>query len=562
MFKNMKISRKLITAFIAVVLISSIASIVGIVLLNTLDKSYSNALVENGFVQGDIGNYNAYLNKIGAMVRDVITQEDAADKKSANDELELAKKQTLASLDALKANCKTPEELVLVAKIEEAAPKFQAARDKAVELGMKNETEEALRVFHDEARPPLLQCTAAGEELMALNVKMGTKVSADLTNQSRTGNVIIIVVMLVAAGSALTLALLVSRSISRPVQACSDRLVKLSKGDLHSPVPDATSKDEVGVMLHALNSTTGFLNTIINEIGRALALMANGNFDVSTDVEFTGDFDALRVSIEKIIISLNETLNQINTSSEQVSGGSDQVSASAQALAQGATEQASSVQELAATISEISQQVKYNADNALEASRKSGVSGTEVTQSNEKMQELIAAMQDISTSSQEIGKVIKAIEDIAFQTNILALNAAVEAARAGAAGKGFAVVADEVRNLASKSAEAAKGTTELIEGSIVAVEKGTRLADETAKSLMSVVTGAKEVAALVDKISTASNEQAASVAQVTVGIDQISAVVQTNSATAEQSAAASEELSGQANMLKELVSKFILKKDI
>ncbi|MEG2815054.1 MAG: MCP four helix bundle domain-containing protein, partial [Oscillospiraceae bacterium] len=134
MFKNMKISRKLITAFIAVVLISSIASIVGIVLLNTLDKNYSDALVENGFVQGDIGNYNAYLNKIGAMVRDVITQEDAADKKSANDELELAKKQTLASLDALKANCKTPEELVLVAKIEEAAPKFQAARDKAVEL--------------------------------------------------------------------------------------------------------------------------------------------------------------------------------------------------------------------------------------------------------------------------------------------------------------------------------------------------------------------------------------------------------------------------------------------
>lgn len=256
---------------------------------------------------------------------------------------------------------------------------------------------------------------------------------------------------------------------------------------------------------------------------------------------------------------LSSTLSQINQAANQVSAGSDQVSSGAQALSQGATEQASSVEELAATITDISGQVKSNAESALNAKEKSEMAGTEIAASNQKMQELIAAMEEISKSSQEIGKVIKTIEDIAFQTNILALNAAVEAARAGAAGKGFAVVADEVRNLASKSADAAKSTTALIEGAITAVSNGTQLVDVTAKSLLSVVTGTQEVASIVNDISTASAEQASSIAQVTQGIDQISSVVQTNSATAEESAAASEELSGQAQMLNNLVGQFKLK---
>lgn len=484
---------------------------------------------------------------------------DAADIKEAQAELEVTKKLTTEALEAARVHCQTPEELEMLAKIDAAAPKYTEASDRAVELGLQNKNDEALQVFREEARPYLLECVAGGQALMDLNVTMGNTVSADLTRQSRSGMITMIIVMIVSTIVAITLALFVSRGISRPVKACAERLVLLSEGDIHTTVPAATSKDEIGMMLNALKTTTDFMNAIIGDMGHGLGEVAIGNLTVTPTVEFKGDFKALEDSLSTIIISLNDTLGQINQDSDQVSSGSDQVSSGAQALSQGATEQASSVEELAATITEISQQVKCNADNALNASRKSSAAGDEVMASNKKMQELIHAMGEISKSSQEIGKVIKTIEDIAFQTNILALNAAVEAARAGAAGKGFAVVADEVRSLASKSAEAAKGTTKLIEDAIQAVENGTQLADDTAKSLGTVVDGTQEVAALVNKISSASTDQASSIAQITQGIDQISAVIQTNSATAEESAAASEELSGQAAMLKQLVSRFTLR---
>ena len=232
----------------------------------------------------------------------------------------------------------------------------------------------------------------------------------------------------------------------------------------------------------------------------------------------------------------------------------------AQALSQGATEQASSIEELAATITEMSGQIQNNAQSALQASQTVDGVGEKILESNQQMQTMTKAMGEISASSSEIGKIIKTIEDIAFQTNILALNAAVEAARAGEAGKGFAVVADEVRSLASKSSDASKSTAALIENSLKAVENGTRIADETAQSLLSVVEGTKEIASQINQIAAASSEQSKGAAQVQLGIDQIPNVVQTNSATAEESAAASEELSGQAQMLKTLISKFKLRR--
>ncbi|MEG1367235.1 MAG: methyl-accepting chemotaxis protein, partial [Oscillospiraceae bacterium] len=339
---------------------------------------------------------------------------------------------------------------------------------------------------------------------------------------------------------------------------CKDRLLLLAEGNLTAPVPDIKAKDETGMLADATVTIVDALNGMIGDVGYLLGEMANGNFDIKSKNRevYVGDFSALLDSVREINSNLSDALTQINIASDQVSGGSDQVSAGAQALSQGATEQASSVEELAASITEISAQVRQNAESAKNASSLSIETSESVTIGNNKMQELIAAMGDISRSSQEIGKVIKTIEDIAFQTNILALNAAVEAAHAGAAGKGFAVVADEVRNLASKSAEAAKGTTELIAGSVASVKRGTTLADDTAKALTAVVTDTTEVTRIINEISSASDEQATSIAQVTLGVDQISSVVQTNSATAEESAAASEELSGQAQMLKDLVAQF------
>ncbi|MEG1972727.1 MAG: methyl-accepting chemotaxis protein, partial [Oscillospiraceae bacterium] len=332
MFKNMKIAKKLIISFVLVVIISSIAGVVGLVLLKSVDTKYSNALIENGFVQGDIGNYNSYLNKGGALVRDIIVQTDAQKLQQAQADFGETKKLTGDALAAAKLNCKTPAEIEILNRIDAAAPVYQGARDRAIELGLQNKNEEALKIFNEEANPALLECAKAGEELMALNSSMGTKVSADLTSQSNFAIIVMMIVMAISAIVAIVIALLVSRSISTPVKACAERLVLLSKGDLHSPVPEATSKDETGVMLNSLKFTTDFLNMIIGEIDKNLSEMAKGNLDVETKVEFKGDFDALRVSIEKIIHSFNDTLGQINISADQVSSGSDQVSSGAQAL--------------------------------------------------------------------------------------------------------------------------------------------------------------------------------------------------------------------------------------
>ena len=379
------------------------------------------------------------------------------------------------------------------------------------------------------------------------------------TNHSQVFTTLLLIVMCsISILIGIFLCIYITKSITQPIKEIESAANEMAKGNLKATI-NYTSKDELGNLSNSMRTMSDKVSYYMSEISSAMQQLASGDLNVSKREQFLGDFLPVQLAVRTLVESLNDTLSQINESAEQVSSGSEQVSSGAQALSQGTTEQASSVEELAATIAEISHQVTNSADNAVEASIKANSVGEEMAMSNQQMQEMIHAMSDISSSSNEIGKIIKTIEDIAFQTNILALNAAVEAARAGQAGKGFAVVADEVRNLASKSAEASKNTSALIENSLKSVENGTRIADETAKSLLSAVEGAKNVAATIDKISDASKEQADAITQVTQGIDQISSVVQTNSATAEESAAASEELSGQAQILRNLVSRFKLK---
>lgn len=559
MLKNLKIKKKLIVSFVACVLISSIASAIGLICLWSVDTSYSNALVNNGFSQGNIGNFNTYLNKGGAVLRDIIIATDSAEVQKSRDELDESMKIAMEELEKFKSSETTDEEKVLVADLEVHLKDYQTAREKVISLVLAGNQDEAYIVFKDEARPQLLEAITHGTEIMDLNVEIATEISSDLTSNTFIAMVAIGIICVVSFAISLTLGLSIANSIAKPINNCRERLITFAQGDLHSVVPQSKHNDEVGDMLKTLQEAVTFINSLITDISRGLAEIARGNLDISATQEFKGDFHQLEISIDSIADYLSDTLGSINQSSLQIARGSEQVASGAQALSSGATEQASSIEELVATIMGVSEQVRNNASIATTASAEATGVGNDLMESNKQMEQMVAAMNEISNSSQEIGKVIKTIEDIAFQTNILALNAAVEAARAGDAGKGFAVVADEVRNLASKSAEAAKGTTVLIESSIAAVSNGQKIADTTAVSMSSVVAGANEIVTSLEKISIASNEQSTSINQITDGMEQISSVVQTNSATAQESAAASEELSSQAQLQKELVNRFNLR---
>jgi len=312
-------------------------------------------------------------------------------------------------------------------------------------------------------------------------------------------------------------------------------------------------KDEIGDLARSL---TKLITATVHQV-RAANMVAGG--DLTAEIEIKSENDMLGMALSNLVKNINGLIASIVSASDQVSSGSSQVSSGAQALAQGATEQASSIQELSASILDISERVKQNASEAEKAKELSAGATKIMHSSVEDMELARKAMDEITETSKNIGKVIKAIDDIAFQTNILALNAAVEAARAGAAGKGFAVVADEVRNLSQKSAEAAKNTTALIESSIEAVEKGRQLVNKTSHGFSEAAAKSKEVGVIVDNISVQAQEQASAVSQIAIGVEQVSSVVQMNSATAEESAAASEELTSQAAQLKESVGAFKLK---
>ena len=377
---------------------------------------------------------------------------------------------------------------------------------------------------------------------------------------TRDAMIINIAVIVVSILISVVVALALAVHIGKPMKACVNRMKLLVEGDLETPMPRITNQDETGVLVRSTETLVEGLRTVISDISYLLNEMANQNLDVHTKHEevYVGSFRDILHSMRNMRIELSGAMRQVNHSAEEVANASNQLSSSAQTLSQGTTEQASSVQELAARISLISEEVKSTAGGALDVRSQTHQTGEEVCLCNQKMQNLVEAMERIRKSSGEIEKILKTIDDIAFQTNILALNAAVEAARAGSAGKGFAVVAEEVRNLAGKSAQAAQNTSELIANSTDAVHIGTEIAQNTADILLGVVDSIQSMVDAIDHIAVISNEQSESVEQVSEGINQISLVVQSNSATAEEGAAASEQLSAEAACLKELVSQFTL----
>jgi putative sensory transducer protein len=413
----------------------------------------------------------------------------------------------------------------------------------------------------------LNNCTPALNKVVEIAIKLD-----ELTDEASSETVRNMVVCTVAGFVVIIVCLVFAFTLTRktskrvletilePLHAIEDVAMELTEGNLHSTL-EYHSDDEIGKLAHSMRKSIRILGTYVDDIDRSMKLFSEGNFDVHPEVEWRGDFVGILNSFMAFQASMAGTIKGIQNVSNEVSGAAEQVASSSNDLADGATNQAAVVEELTATVTGVSEQVEKNSQSVKEISVKVDELGNAISESNGKMHEMVDSMHEISEASKEIDKIITTINEIASQTNLLALNASIEAARAGEAGKGFAVVANQVNVLADQSAQAAKESATLIETSVKAVEKGMVIAGQTAAQLEEVAENSKLITTEVTNIAEMLETQTTEIKQINEGIEQINDVVQTNSATSEECAAASQEMSSEAESLREMIRKFKVAED-
>ena len=455
----------------------------------------------------------------------------------------------------------TTEEQTMIDKMSSLSNNLVPLEENAMEQVQNGNLEDALNyVYGSDYNAAITQINSLKEEFLNTLEKRTAEETARLGKlQNSTRDFMFLAVILVALIQ-LSVVLLINRKILRPVLAVEKHMGEISQGNLSAAFSLQPDTSEIGRLVAYIHETKQELKKYINDIDDKLAQIAQGNMDLSIEEDYRGEFLPIQNAMRQILDSLNQALLQINYTAEQVAQESERMTSDAQILSSGAVAQASAVQELSASIQELSREVDRTSSDANEARECSTSAANQLMYSNGKMDELTKAMEDISAASQQIGGIIKTIEDISFQTNILALNAAVEAARAGEAGKGFAVVAEEVQSLANKSATSAKGITELIENSIRMIKQGSNLASETTTALAGVMVGAKQATDLIEEIAGSATQQSQALHQLTQGMEQIAEVVQTNATTAEKSVDSARSLMSQAEEMKVAVQRFRLRR--
>lgn len=552
-FKNFKISSKLIMGFIMVAIIAGIIGVYGTLTIRNINELDTQMYEINTAPMPELGKIAIGYYKQRINLRNLYMIKEEDQRQTIIDSFDDEKAVIEQSMAAFETSIRDTTVRENFDKLSKSLEDFNGLREDIIDQVQAGNMDKVYELVMGERGSKIAdevqQCVDTLFQFKANQAKTASE-SNDQSAQNSTLTMMTIIIIGVIL--AILLGVFLSGIISRPINKMVEAAEKLSLGDVNVNV-ESDSRDETGRLAEA------FSRMIVNIRDQALTAERIAAGDLSVDVNVRSENDLLGQKLYEMVENNNQVISNIAMSSDQVAISSKQMSDSSIALSQGATEQASSIEELTASLEEISSQTRLNAQNAGQANELAETAKINAAQGNSQMKDMLNAMEEINESSSNISKIIKVIDEIAFQTNILALNAAVEAARAGQHGKGFAVVAEEVRNLAARSANAAKETTEMIEGSIKKADSGTKIAKETAQALSQIVNGIERVAVLVGDIATASNEQALGIEQINLGIQQVSEVVQTNSATSEESAAAGEELSGQALLLKEMVGKFTLK---
>ena len=556
MIKNRKIKTKLFFGFGFIMTIFFITLFFSLSNLNSANETLENIERKSMVNTGLIADIRINLLDMQKSIYQAVTTTSNDDMQTYVDDSKVYMKAAKDAIGDLQNNYTDSQQLF--SEVNDRIMQSEQYHDEIMNdlmAGMGASQANALDVLKNKQGPLFDQIA---EQLKLLSGTIQNEAHQDVLNaQAKASNAMTLIVAFAVIGStfSVVIGVIITSGITQPVKELMTVAGNLKNGLLNTEIK-YEAKDEIGTLANEFRVTLKMLNGYITDISSVLQEMANGNFDISLTHSFGGDFREIETSMSKFIMDITETLSQINSAADQVSSGSEQTANAAQLLADGATTQVNTICELSNRINEISIQVKENAQNSINANQMTENVTTAILNSNNQMQELLTAMNDIDENSKKIRKIAKTIEDIAFQTNILALNASVEAARAGAAGKGFSIVAEEVRSLAGRSAEAAKNTTTLIESSTSAVAVGVSLAEQTANNLSRVVASIESTTETVSKIAEASKNQSKAISEVSKGIVQISAVVENNSATSEESAAASQELSSQAYIMKELVGRF------